>query len=173
VICSGRLRPIDAREQRRAAALLAELAKKADQQRERWTLARCARDYHERVIEPTRTTKHAAQWIASLENHIPPAIWNKPVDQVEAAELLRALQDITPHERARNFAGDKPQETMERVRQRLDAVFDVAPRAGALRERRSQRHNLVQEALMPHTCNTPAPEPAKSQRAVWATSGTG
>jgi integrase len=120
------LDPIDSREQRRAAAVHAELAKKADQQRERWTLARWAREYHERVIEPTRTSKHAAQWIASLENHIPPAIWNKPVDQVEPAELLRAMQDITPHERARNFAGDMPQETMQRVRQRLDAVFEDA-----------------------------------------------
>ncbi len=39
----------------------------------RWmwlTLCRCARDYHERVIEPTRTTKHAAQWIASLETQL-------------------------------------------------------------------------------------------------------
>jgi integrase len=118
--------PIEAREERRIAAKKAEQAKKADQSRERWTLARCARDYHERVIEPSRTDKHAAQWISSLENHVPPAIWNRPAEQVEPPDLLQALQAIEPHERARNFKGGKPQETMQRVRQRLDAVFEDA-----------------------------------------------
>jgi hypothetical protein len=61
--------PLDVKAQRREAALAAEGAKKEAQARDRWTLARCARDHHERVIEPTRTTKHAAQWISSLENH--------------------------------------------------------------------------------------------------------
>ncbi len=118
--------PIDAREARREAAQRLDGTRKANQERERWTLARCARDYHARVIEPTRTTKHAAQWIASLENHIPLRVWNKPADQVEPPELLQALQEIKPHERARNFSGDKPQETMQRVRQRLDAIFEDA-----------------------------------------------
>lgn len=63
--------PIDDRDRRRELAQDAEQAKKAAKERERWTLARCARDYHERVIEPTKTTKHAAQWISSLENHVP------------------------------------------------------------------------------------------------------
>jgi integrase len=118
--------PIDARDERRGAAQRVESTRKAKQDRERWTLARCARDYHARVIEPTRTTKHAAQWIASLENHIPLRVWSKPADQVEPPELLQALQEIKPHERARNFRGDKPQETVQRVRQRLDAVFEDA-----------------------------------------------
>lgn len=63
--------PIDAREASAAAAKRAEQENKAAAQRQRWTLARAARDYHERVIEPTRTPKHAAQWISSLENHVP------------------------------------------------------------------------------------------------------
>lgn len=118
--------PIDARERRREAAEQAEAASKLRKDRERWTLARCARDYHARVIEPTRTGKHAAQWISSLENHMPPAVWNCPVDQVEPPELLQALQVIKPHERARNSSGGRPHETVQRIRQRLDAVFEDA-----------------------------------------------
>lgn len=114
--------PIDAREQRREAAHQAEQAKKAHKERERWTLARPARDYHERVMEPSRTTKHAAQWIASLEHHVPPAIWNKPIADVEPPELLAALSSVRRLE-------DKDRripETLQRVRQRLDAVFEDA-----------------------------------------------
>ncbi|MFT3816477.1 MAG: Arm DNA-binding domain-containing protein [Rubrivivax sp.] len=44
--------PIDAWEQRREAIRAAEVTAEAKQARQRWTLARAARDYHERVIEP-------------------------------------------------------------------------------------------------------------------------
>jgi integrase len=120
------LDPIDTRDGRREAAKQAELALKADQARERWTLARWARHYHERVIEPSRTTKHAAQWIASLENHVPQALWHSPIDSIEPPALLTALLDVKPHERARNFTGDTVPETVQRVRQRLDAIFEDA-----------------------------------------------
>ena len=76
--------PIDARDGQRLAAKLAEQAQKAQQTRERWTLARWARDYHERVIEPSRTPRHAATWIASLENHLPAELWHAPIDSVQA-----------------------------------------------------------------------------------------
>ena len=99
--------PIDARDDGREAARQVEEARKAEKQRERWTLARAARDYHERVIEPSRTTKHAAQWIASLENHIPSALWQAPVDDIQAPALLAALLDVKPHKRARNVRGEK------------------------------------------------------------------
>ena len=118
--------PIEARDQRREAAQQAEATAKAEKARERWTLARCARDYHERVIEPSRTTKHAAQWIASLENHVPPALWHAAVDSIEPPALLSALVDVKPHERARNLKGDRVPETVQRVRQRLDAIFEDA-----------------------------------------------
>ncbi len=116
--------PLQAREAQREASRQAEAAAQA---RQHWTLARCARDYHERVIEPSKTAKHGAQWLASLENHVPPAVWSKPVGDVEAPELLHALLAIRPHERARNLTqGDRVIETMQRVRQRLDAVFEDA-----------------------------------------------
>lgn len=118
--------PIDAREERRGAARAAMEAKKTASERDRWTLARAARDYHERVIEPSRTPKHAAQWIASLENHVPAQLWHAPIDTIEPPPLLSALLDVKPHERARRHQGDKVAETVQRIRQRLDAVFEDA-----------------------------------------------
>lgn len=38
--------PLQARDERRTAEREAEAARKADKAFERWTLARCARDYH-------------------------------------------------------------------------------------------------------------------------------
>lgn len=118
--------PIDARDARRASLAEAEQLSKAAAARERWTLSRSARDFHERVIEPSRTDKHAAQWISSLENHMPAALWNKPIADVTAPELLQALIGIRPHDRARRNVGDSVPETMQRIRQRLDAVFEDA-----------------------------------------------
>lgn len=118
--------PIDAREQRREAAKGAEAAAKAQRARQQLTLKRAAREYHERVIEPRLSDKHAKQWIKSLENHVPPHIWHKPIDQVEAPELLAALSAVKPHERARNVNGNTLPETLRRIRQRLDAVFEDA-----------------------------------------------
>lgn len=119
--------PIDARGKTRQDARDAEAERKAQVAATRWTLARCSRDFHERVIEPTRTTKHAAQWISSLENHIPAAIWNKPIADVTAPELLEALGKIKPHERARNLSqGERIGETVQRIRQRLESVFEDA-----------------------------------------------
>jgi integrase len=119
--------PIDERDGRRETARQAEQAQKVEKARVQMTLARAARDYHERVIEPTRTSKHSAQWIASLENHMPEHLWHAPVDSIEPPALLTALQAIKPHERARNLtSGDKLPETLQRIRQRLDAVFEDA-----------------------------------------------
>lgn len=118
--------PIDERDRARQAAAEAEAAARAERSRETWTLARCARDYHARVIERTRTPKHAAQWISSLENHVPAAIWHAPIADVKAPELLAALSSVKPHERARNLKGETVPETVRRIRQRLDAVFEDA-----------------------------------------------
>lgn len=91
------------------------------------TLARAARDYHSRVIEPTRADNHAGRWLSSLENHVPPALWHKPLRDIKAPELLAALASIRPHERARNLTADaRIAETVRRIRQRLDAVFEDA-----------------------------------------------
>jgi integrase len=116
------LDPLQARADTRRAAQAAEQAKKAEKAREHWTLARCARDYHERVIEPSRTSKHSAQWIASLEHHVPVGIWNKGVAEIEPPELLKAMQAV----RSLEVKDQRIPETLQRVRQRLDAVFEDA-----------------------------------------------
>ncbi len=118
--------PIDERDARRAELRQVDEAKQEAKERERWTLARCARDYHERVIEPNRTDRHAKQWLSSLENHVPAKLWHKPIADVEPPELLEALCNLTPDERARNVKNEKLPETMQRIRQRLDAVFEDA-----------------------------------------------
>lgn len=119
--------PIEARDAKRKAEQAADDQRKAIKAREQRTLARCARDFHARVIEQTRTTKHAAQWLASLENHVPASIWHAPIDSVTAPALLAAMSSIKPHERARNLTDDhRLDETARRVRQRLEAVFEDA-----------------------------------------------
>ena len=60
------------------------------------TLARAARDYHERVIVPTRTDEHGAQWLSSLENHVPAAIWHKPIGQVRPPQRCRRWPRYDP-----------------------------------------------------------------------------
>jgi len=114
--------PIDARDGQRAAAQAVDEAKKASAKRERATLARVTREYHERVIEGSRTVKHAAQWIASLEHHVPEALWHAPIDSVTPPQLLEALLGV----RSLADAEVKVPETLQRVRQRLDAVFEDA-----------------------------------------------
>jgi len=105
--------PIDEKRAKREKAREAEVATKAETRRERTTLARVARAYHERVIEPKRTEVHAREWISSLERHVPREIWHKPIDRIEAPELLDAVVKVT----------SQYPETGRRVRQRLELVF--------------------------------------------------
>jgi integrase len=119
--------PIDERARLKEDAKRAVCEEREKRAAEAVTLARAARDYHERVIAPTRTDKHAAQWLSSLENHVPAAIWHKSIGQIRPPELLQALASMRPHERARNLnAGHRIAETVQRIRQRLDAVFEDA-----------------------------------------------
>lgn len=116
------LDPIEERQGRREAAREAEAATKARKQRQQLTLARAARGYHERAIEPRLSPKHAAQWIKSLENHVPPEVWNKPIAEIGAPELLAALLRV----RSLEEEGARVPETLSRIRQRLDTVFEDA-----------------------------------------------
>jgi hypothetical protein len=86
------------------------------------TLAGAARDYHVRVIEPTRTEKHGAQWIASLENHVSAVVWKAPIDSITPPQLLDALSGV----RALEDKAQRIPETLQRVRQRLDSIFEDA-----------------------------------------------
>jgi integrase len=108
--------PIDERAKQKGDAKKAAADEKAKKADEATTLARAARAYHERVIEPSRTDKHASQWINSLEQHVPAELWHAPISTIQAPALLDAVADICR----------KTPETGMRVRQRLDAIFEDA-----------------------------------------------
>lgn len=117
--------PIDRRNDIKAECRAqASQSQQAAAKRKHWTLARCARQYHEQFIEPKRSAKHAAQWIASLENHIPDSIWHSPIHRITAPCLWAAISSIRPLETARNVGGLS--ETMRRLQQRLKVVFTDA-----------------------------------------------
>lgn len=115
VLAQG-LDPISKRQADRTAAAAATQAAKAAAKREQETLARVARRYHAEVIEPQRTTKHAAQWIASLEQNVPAELWHAPIDTISAPALLEALAVLQM----------RVPVTASRVRQRLEVIFDDA-----------------------------------------------
>jgi integrase len=114
--------PIDERDGRKVAAKQAEQSQRAVRQRKQLTLCRASRDYHERVIEPKMSAKHGADWILSLENHVPAGIWNAPIETITAPALLQALTEV----RSVEDPSRRVPETLQRVRQRLDAVFEDA-----------------------------------------------
>ncbi|HXY05027.1 MAG TPA: integrase arm-type DNA-binding domain-containing protein [Burkholderiaceae bacterium] len=108
--------PLDERRAVRVAAE-AEFAQKREQARvASLTLCRAARDYHERVIEPRFSDKHSRLWIASLENNVPDEIWLKPLDRITPVELFEAIAKLRR----------RIPDTADKVRQRLDKVFDDA-----------------------------------------------
>ncbi|HEY4958572.1 MAG TPA: hypothetical protein VII31_12230, partial [Caldimonas sp.] len=80
--------PIEAKNEAREQAKAELSAKKVQAKAQAATLCRVARAYHERVIEGRLSTKHAAQWIASLENNVPAKIWHAPIDTVRGPDLL-------------------------------------------------------------------------------------
>ena len=67
-----------------------------------------------------RNEKHAAQWITTLRTYAFPTLGARPVDQIEAPDILRVLGP---------FWLTKP-ETARRVRQRIGTVLDWAKVAG-------------------------------------------
>lgn len=115
-LLQGGVDPIEAKASERERAQKALEEKKSAAKHERTTLARVARAYHERVIEGSRSDKHAAQWIASLEANVPAEMWHKPIADVTAPELLSVLIDLQ----------SRIPETASRVRQRIDAIFEDA-----------------------------------------------
>ena len=84
------------------------------------TFEEAARRVHAEHSPAWRNPKHAAQWLSTLERYVFPALGQRPVDQVEPADVLRTLTPIWL---------TKP-ETARRVRQRIRAVFDWAKGAG-------------------------------------------
>jgi len=114
------------------------------------TFAEAARLVHEQHARAWRNSKHAAQWINTLANYVFPHFGPRRVDEVEQADVLRALAPIWLA---------KP-ETARRVRQRIRAVFDWAkgaghrlcdnPVDGVARALPRQNDRVVHHAAMPY-----------------------
>jgi hypothetical protein len=66
-------------------------ARKAQRKAEHLTLARTARAYHQRAIEPAMNAKYSEVRIRSLECHVPCAIWDKPISKVGACSHAHTL----------------------------------------------------------------------------------
>lgn len=95
----------------------------ADRRKDRKTVPtfeEAARQVHESHSKAFRNDRHKAQWITTLEQYAFPVFGQLRVDQVESADILKALGAIWL---------EKP-ETARRVRQRVRTVFDWAKAAG-------------------------------------------
>ena len=96
--------PLEARRKERAVPTFAEAADiTLGQHRDGW-----------------KNEKHAAQWKASLKLHAFPVLGEKRVDQIETADVLKALSPIWL---------SRP-ETARRVRQRISTILNWAKAAG-------------------------------------------
>jgi len=105
--------PLEARSAHRESLRQAEQSQRTQAKVDALTLARFARRVHERIEAEFKNPKHRQQWINSLEQHVPAALWQKSIARIEPAELLEALETLRL----------KLPETGRRVRQRLDRVF--------------------------------------------------
>jgi integrase len=108
--------PLAERAAQRETAEAERIRKKSEFVAERATLLRVLRDYHAAHVEPKRSAQHSAQWITSLEAHVPAEILGTPIADVEASHLLDALTPLYL----------KVPETARRIRQRLEVAFDWA-----------------------------------------------
>jgi integrase len=108
--------PLEQKRAKRETEAEKIAAAKAELKAEAATLCRVARQYHTRVVEPRFTKKHAALWIASLENNVPHDLWHAPIDHIEHVALFKAMAALKR----------RIPETADKVRQRLDKVFDDA-----------------------------------------------
>ena len=84
------------------------------------TFEAMAKTVHTSRLETWRNGKHTAQWLATLEAYVFPAIGKLPVNRVETSDVLKVLLPIWTA---------KP-ETARRVLQRLHNVLDHATAAG-------------------------------------------
>jgi integrase len=111
----GRLKAEQEAREKKAAEIAAKKAEAA-------TLARVARDHHERLAPKFRNPKHAAQWINSLEQHVPREVWHSPIGSVTSGQLLDAVVKVSR----------KLPETGSRIAQRLGVVFADAQFRGTI-----------------------------------------
>ena len=80
------------------------------------TFMKAAEACHAAKLPEFRNAKHGQQWINTLRQYVPGDVADLPVDHVELAHVMRALDPIW---RSKT-------ETASRVRQRIEAVLDFA-----------------------------------------------
>jgi integrase len=98
----------------------------------------CAAAYA-KAHAPKWTPKHATQWSVSLAKHASPVFGKLPVEAVDTAHVVRALE---------KFWHDKP-ETASRTRQRIEAVLDWATVRGYRTGENPARWNGYLQKLLP------------------------
>jgi len=106
---------IDPTEQKKAAR--AEAAQKRAMAR---NFAEIARDCYAVREKEFKSSKHAAQWINTLEAYAFPIIGHRPVADISVGELVDVLKPIWIEKHA----------TADRLRQRIASVLDYAAAAG-------------------------------------------
>ena len=84
------------------------------------TFQEVAKIVHASHSKTFRNEKHKDQWLSSLESYVFPTFGDRPVDQVDSAEILKALNPVWT---------SKP-ETARRVKQRIKLILDWAKGAG-------------------------------------------
>ena len=80
------------------------------------TFKEAAKQVHASHGATFRNAKHKAQWLASLERDVFPAIGDRPVNTIESGDVLKVLVAVWT---------TKP-ETARRLKQRIKVVFDWA-----------------------------------------------
>jgi hypothetical protein len=104
------------RDAKRADARAKEEAAQAATKSAATSLRRFARNYHDEHVEPLRSTRHALQWINSIERNVPGKFLDQPIDRITPLELLDTLVPIMR----------RVPETGSRIYRRLSTVFDAA-----------------------------------------------
>lgn len=108
--------PIAERERREAEEAAAAIATAKVEAAAARTFEAAARELVETKRAGWRSAKHAAQWLATLEQHAFATIGAKPVASIGTDDVLAVLRPIW----------DRTPETASRLRQRIEAVLDDA-----------------------------------------------
>lgn len=108
--------PIAERERREAEEAAAARAAAEVEAAATRTFEAAARALVETKRAGWRSAKHAAQWLATLEQHAFPTIGAKPIATIGTDDVLAVLRPIW----------DRTPETASRLRQRIEAVLDDA-----------------------------------------------
>ena len=113
-------------------------ALKGGEENEVPTFGAYASEWLDSNLDDFRNAKHRQQWRNTLQAYAKP-LWEQPVDKVETAHVLEALQPIWNEKR----------ETARRVRGRIERVLDAAKATGLRTGENPARWRGHLKALLP------------------------